>query len=64
MHFFIVYNLTDVDRDRAEVTLHGLLEAGQLQHRISVRRKLAEIAQAHEDVESGRVIGNIVLSVT
>jgi NADPH2:quinone reductase len=64
LHFFIVYNLTDVDRDRAEATLHGLLEAGQLQHRIGARRKLAEVAQAHEDVESGRVIGNVVISVT
>ena len=63
LHFFIVYNLTEVDRDRAEATLNGMLEAGQLQHNIGARRALTEIAQAHEEVESGRVIGNVVVSV-
>ena len=63
LHFFIVYNLTEVDRERAEATLNGVLEAGQLQHNIGARRTLTEIAQAHEEVESGRIIGNVVVSV-
>ena len=62
--FFIVYNLTEVDRDRAEATLNGVLETGQLQHNIGARRTLTEIAQAHEEVESGRIIGNVVVSVS
>ncbi|HJW50725.1 MAG TPA: NADPH:quinone reductase [Burkholderiaceae bacterium] len=63
LHFFIVYSLSDGDRERAEAILNGLLDAGQLQHNIGARRTLTEIAQAHEDVESGRVIGNVVISV-
>ena len=38
-----------------------MLEAGVLQHRIDRRVELDDIVQAHEAVESGRLMGNLVL---
>jgi len=61
--FFIVYNLADEDRARAEAVLADLLARGVLQHRIAQRVPLAQIVQAHELVESGRAIGNVVIEL-
>ena len=60
-HFFIVYSLSPADRAAAEATLRWMLEAGVLQHRIDRRVELDDIVQAHEAVESGRLMGNLVL---
>ncbi len=60
LRFFIVYNLTDEDRARAEAVLADCLSRGVLQHRIAQCLPLAQIVQAHELVESGRAIGNVV----
>lgn len=64
LRFFIVYNLSDADRARATATLQRLLARGELAHQIALRLPLAEIAQAHEAVEQGRLIGNVVLQVS
>jgi len=61
--FFIVYNLSAPDREQALRGVSGLLAAGRLQHNIAARLPLAQIAQAHELVESGRATGNVVLDV-
>jgi len=63
MRFFIVYNLGDADRERALGTLTGFMGRGVLQHLIAQRLPLAQVAQAHELVESGRAIGNVVISL-
>jgi NADPH2:quinone reductase len=63
LHFFIVYNLPQHDRQRAEAALTQFLVEGQLQHHIAQRLPLSEIATAHELVEAGRVIGNVVLAI-
>lgn len=63
LRFFIVYNLPDADRARDTAALQRLLARGELAHQIALRLPLAEIAQAHEAVEQGRVIGNVVLQV-
>jgi NADPH2:quinone reductase len=60
-HFFIVYSLSPADRAAAESTLRWMLEAGLLQHRIDQRLDLADIVEAHEAVESGKLVGNLVL---
>ena len=62
LHFFIVYNLTDEDRESAEAALSQAIMQGRLQHNIAERLQLSEIATAHERVESGQLIGNVVLS--
>lgn len=61
--FFIVYNLTGADRATAIHRLHDWLQAGELQHAIALRLPLEQIAQAHEAVESGSAMGNVVLGV-
>jgi NADPH2:quinone reductase len=60
---FMVYHLADSDRASAEATLARLLAEGRLMHNVAERLPLSEIARAHELVESGRVAGNVVLSV-
>jgi NADPH2:quinone reductase len=63
LRFFIVYNLAAADRARAEATLQGWLARGALLHAIAARLPLADIAAAHEMVEQGRAVGNVVLAV-
>ena len=61
--FFIVYHLTPADRAAATEQLTAWLAAGALQHNIALRLPLERIVEAHEAVESGRVIGNVVLDL-
>ena len=63
LRFFIVYNLAAQDRQQAAAVLAALLERGALKHNIAERLPLERIAQAHERVESGRVVGNVVLTI-
>jgi len=60
---FVVYTLDDADRRQVLDTLDGLLARGDLIHQIALRLPLASIAEAHECVEQGRMIGNVVLSI-
>jgi NADPH2:quinone reductase len=63
LYFFIVYNLNPADRGHAIADLTMLLERNVLKHNIAARLPLAEIARAHELVEKGLVIGNVILEV-
>lgn len=63
LRFFIVYNLDEADRERAVAMLGGFLQRGVLQHLIAQRLPLAQIVQAHELVESGGAVGNVVISL-
>lgn len=61
MRFFIVYELDAGDRRQAIRHLDALLRRGALQHNVARHFPLARIAQAHELVESGQAIGNVVV---
>ncbi len=63
LHCFIVYHLAPADRERALGTLGRMLERGVLRHNIAARLPLQDIAAAHEMVESGSAVGNVVLAV-
>ena len=63
VRFFIVYQLSAADRSRANAVLDDFLRRDLLQHNIAARLPLASIAQAHEQVEAGSVVGNVVLSI-
>lgn len=63
LRFFIVYNLADGDRAKAQTLLSRFLARGVLQHQIAARLPLAQIAEAHELVEQGRVVGKVVLQI-
>ncbi len=63
LKFFLVYELSPADRSRCVAELQALLNAGRLQHSIGSRFSLNQIATAHETVEAGREIGNVVISL-
>lgn len=61
--FFIVYNQPLSLRQRALAAVDALLAEDLLTHTIAAAFPLAEIAAAHETVEAGRQIGNIVVMI-
>lgn len=61
--FFLVYDLTPVERDFALKELNALLTAGVLIHAIGARYPLAEVVSAHEAVEQGKIMGNVVIDI-
>lgn len=63
LKFFIVYNLSKADREKAISTLNDLLKQDKLIHNIAAKFELNEIAKAHELVESGKAIGNVVVQI-
>ncbi len=63
MRFILVYALSREQFAATIADVTTLLEAGRLKHTIAKRFPLAEIAAAHEAVESGSVIGNVVLEI-
>jgi NADPH:quinone reductase len=63
LSFFLVYDLQARDREATIAELDALLRAGCLQHAIGARFPLAQIADAHEAVEKGSVVGNVVLTL-
>ena len=63
LHFFLVYELSAVDRRAAVEGLSRMLQGGQLIHTIGGRWRLDEIAAAHEAVEGGKLTGNAVVDV-
>ncbi len=63
LQLFLVYELTPAQRSAAIAELTRLLEADKLTHAIGARFPLDDIAAAHEAVEKGGVIGNVVLEM-
>ena len=63
LQFFIVYNLSDADRKSGLAGVTALLNQERLKHNVAERLPLARIAEAHELVEGGRALGNVVLAV-
>jgi NADPH2:quinone reductase len=63
VHMLLVYGLTDAQRKRACDLINSALAAGALRHQIGARFPLTETAQAHLAVESGSVIGNVVIKI-
>lgn len=63
LRFFVVYELLPEDRRAVLAGLKDLLEGGKLIHTIGARFPLERIADAHEAVEGGRVLGNAVIEL-
>jgi NADPH2:quinone reductase len=63
VRLFLIYDISEEDRAAAldELTKH--LEEGRLQHTIARRLRLEDVAEAHEIVERGDLIGNVVLDI-
>lgn len=63
LRFFLVYDLAPPDRRAAIDGLGQLVAGGQLLHTIGARFGIEQIAMAHETVEAGRLIGNVVVDL-
>lgn len=61
--FFLVYDLTAADRQKAVARLSDMLSKNQLQHSIGARFALNQIAEAHLTVEAGQIVGNVVMDM-
>ncbi len=61
--FLLVYELTADERARAVADITRMLAANRLTHNVAATFPLAEIVNAHETVEQGRVAGNVVIQV-
>jgi NADPH2:quinone reductase len=62
--FMLVYDLMLNDRLECLKELTQMLQAQSLRHAVGERFALADIVQAHERVESGQVVGNVVIDVS
>lgn len=63
VHMLLVYLLTRAQRHRACGLINEALDAGILRNPIGARYDLVETAQAHIAVESGSVIGNVIVMI-
>jgi NADPH:quinone reductase len=63
LKFFLVYELTEAERAAAISEITRALEENRLVHNIARTFPFAEMAEAHEAVESGKVPGNVVVTI-
>ena len=63
MKFFLVYLMPPDQRTRATAEITRMLEAGELVHNVAQSFDLGDIVSAHEAVESGKAMGNIVVRI-
>jgi NADPH:quinone reductase len=61
--FMLVYELTTAARTRAIEDITRMMEAGRLMHNVAATFPLADIIKAHETVEQGKAIGNVVMEI-
>jgi NADPH2:quinone reductase len=61
--FLIVYELAPEQRNRAIADIMQMLEANTLKHNVAKTFPLADMVAAHECVEQGRAIGNVVIEI-
>jgi NADPH:quinone reductase len=61
LKFFLVYLMPQELRERATADITRMLAQGELVHNVAQTFALTDIVAAHEAVESGRAIGNIVV---
>lgn len=62
LQFFVVYKLQGAVRQAGLDAVNAMLAAGTLQHQVAQTLPLEQIADAHELVESGKVIGNVLIA--
>ena len=63
IQFYIVYQLDPEPLRGGIADITAMLEVGKLTHAVARRFALDDIAAAHESVESGLVMGNVVVDV-
>ncbi|HEX2726741.1 MAG TPA: zinc-binding dehydrogenase [Beijerinckiaceae bacterium] len=63
VRFFIVYELSASARRRGIADLTTWLEEGRLGHTVAADYSLERIAEAHEAVQQGRLVGSVVITL-
>lgn len=63
VRLFLIYEISHEDRQSGIAEINALLEGGRLIHTIGRRLPLEQIVEAHEIVEGGAVVGNVVLDI-
>ena len=63
LKFFLVYDLLPADRLACLTGLNAMLKADSLQHTVLPAFSLAQVVLAHETVEAGQSIGNVILQL-
>lgn len=63
LKLFLIYEITQAQREAALGELTGLLKEDTLKHSIALRLPLREAASAHDRIEQGSVMGNVVLDI-
>ena len=63
LQFVFVYELTPEERARAVDDITAMLKANALVHNVAKTFPLAEIVAAHQLVESGTAVGNVVMEL-
>ncbi len=63
LKFIYVYELDRAERAAALSAISRALEAGKLINNVGRTFPLAEIVAAHEAVEEGKVLGNVVVTI-
>jgi NADPH2:quinone reductase len=63
LKFFLVYLMPPEERARATDDINRMLERGELIHNVAQTFDLDDIVAAHETVEAGKAMGNIVVRI-
>ncbi len=63
LKFIFVYELTQQEREEAICAINLMLERKQLIHNVAATMPLDKIVAAHEAVESGTMLGNVVIEL-
>ncbi len=63
LEFFLVYLMPREQRERAAAEITHMLERGELIHNVAQTFDLDDIVAAHEAVEAGKAMGNIVVRI-
>jgi NADPH2:quinone reductase len=63
LRLFLIYEISQNDREQRIDELTKLLGSRQITHTISRRLPLDAIADAHDIVEKGETMGNVVLDI-
>ncbi len=61
MQFFLVYLMPQAERECATADITRMLERNELIHNVAQTFDLGDMVAAHEAVESGMAMGNIVV---
>ncbi|WP_417451110.1 NADPH:quinone reductase [Kordiimonas sp.] len=63
LRMYLIYLLSETDRQKTVEGINKLLESGKVTHAIANEFSIEDTAGAHLAVESGAVIGNIVVTI-